>query len=70
MSRIKIRLSGTPEDVEGFANFLKKVSEHITALEIISMGRNYPMRNSTDVFRYGEVEFDRSAMEVNLDNNI
>ncbi|MDF5706534.1 MAG: hypothetical protein PUP90_02340 [Nostoc sp. S4] len=64
MGRVKIRLSGTPEDVEAFSKFLSKTSDYISALKIISMGKNSPMRQSTDVFRYGEVEFDRSAIEM------
>ncbi|MEH2098050.1 hypothetical protein [Nostoc sp.] len=63
MGRIKIRLSGHPKDVEAFGSFLTKTSTYITALKIISIGANRPMRESTDVFSYGEVEFDSSAME-------
>lgn len=63
MGRIKIRLSGHPTDVEAFGNFLRKTSTYVTALKIISIGAIRPMRQSTDVFSYVEVEFDSSAME-------
>ena len=63
MGRLRIRISGNPQDVEAFASFLQKVSERITALQVISLGENRTMRQSTDVMRYTEVEFDSSAMQ-------
>lgn len=63
MGRIKVRLIGTAKDVKAFAQFLDKTSGCTTALSIISMGENRPSRNSTDVLRYIEVEFDSSAMD-------
>ena len=63
MGRIRVRLIGSPSDVQAFADFINKVEATISALSIISPGENRPARNSTDVLRYMEVEFDSSAMQ-------
>ncbi|MFN6526931.1 hypothetical protein [Nostoc sp. ChiSLP03a] len=63
MGRIKIRITGGPRDVEAFSKFLHKVEQSITALSLVSESANYANRNSTDVSRYIEVEFDSEVME-------
>ncbi|MDQ3018843.1 MAG: hypothetical protein M3Q64_03165 [bacterium] len=62
MGRIKIRITGDPLDVKAFNDFLSKAETHISALKLVSQGRDYPNRNSTDVSRYLEIEFDSEGM--------
>ena len=63
MGRIKIRIAGGPKDLKAFSNFLVKVEAYISALKLVSQSPDYPNRNSTDVRRYLEVEFDSEVMD-------
>ncbi|MEH2201283.1 hypothetical protein [Nostoc sp.] len=63
MGRIKIRITGDPQDVKAFSDFVTKVEAHISALSLVSKSRDYPHRDSTDVSRYLEIEFDSEAMD-------
>ncbi|MEH2274656.1 MAG: hypothetical protein V7K40_07545 [Nostoc sp.] len=63
MGRIKVRIEGGPKDVKAFAEFLHKVEATISALSLVSESADYPNRNSTDVRRYLELEFDSEVMD-------
>lgn len=63
MGRIEVRLIGCPKDLKAFSEFLGKVAESISALEVIQPGANKPARNSTDALRYMKVDFDTDAYE-------
>jgi coproporphyrinogen III oxidase-like Fe-S oxidoreductase len=63
MGRIKIGIQGANKDIQAFSKFLHKVEQSITALSLVSESVDYPNRNSTDVRRYLEIEFDSEAMD-------
>lgn len=63
MGRIKVRIQGANRDIKAFAEFLHKVEISITALSLVSESEDYANRNSTDVRRYLEFEFDSRVMD-------
>ncbi len=63
MGRIKIRVTAPPKDMAKFLTAIHKAEEGLHSLSLVSESQDFNFRDSTDVRRYLEFDFDSEVVE-------
>ncbi|MCC5663499.1 hypothetical protein LC653_06010 [Nostoc sp. CHAB 5784] len=62
MGRVKIRVTASPKDMTKFLTALHKAEESLRALSLVGESQDFNFRDSTDVRRYLEFDFDSEGI--------